>query len=212
MVAIPVSGRLQRAGRTRRRAFGLRPVPSSSSRPFGVNPSRLPACGAARFACLQGIGARPIPAARCLAPLGEPNRHAPDRPGQRPTTRAGLGGYAGACCDRLCKCVPPSTLAVRCLAVTKDGSRGFTDMAARPCRGVPHHASSVAAAGRVRGALPPVIGNWPCPSQGRAAETVVRGCRAGHASFRSWIGPRRPCLVVNPGGGAGFVSATFQPK
>jgi hypothetical protein len=72
MVAIPVSGRLQRAGRrTRRRAFGLRPVPSSLSRPFGVNPSRLRACGAARFACLQGIGARPIPAARCLAPLGE---------------------------------------------------------------------------------------------------------------------------------------------
>jgi|GEM_PF-3030014 hypothetical protein len=30
---------------------------------------RLRACGAARFACLRGIGARPIPAALCLAPL-----------------------------------------------------------------------------------------------------------------------------------------------
>ena len=168
MVAIPVSGRLQRAGRrTRRRAFGLRPVPSSLSRPFGVNPSRLRACGAARFACLQGIGARPHPRRAMLgAPGGEPNRLALDRPGQRPTTRAGLGGYAGACCRRLHKYVPPSTLAVRCLVVTKDGSRGFTDMAARPCRGVPHHASSVAAAGRVRGALSPVVGDWPCPCQG----------------------------------------------
>ena len=33
---------------------GLRPVPSLPSRPFGFNPSRLRACGAARFACLQG--------------------------------------------------------------------------------------------------------------------------------------------------------------
>ncbi len=55
MVAIPVSGRLQRAGRRiRRRAFGLRPVPASPSRPFGVDPSRLRACGAARFACRPG--------------------------------------------------------------------------------------------------------------------------------------------------------------
>lgn len=35
----------------RRRAFGLRPMPTLSSRPFGVNPSRLRACGAARCAC-----------------------------------------------------------------------------------------------------------------------------------------------------------------
>lgn len=50
-------------------AFELRPVPSSLSRPFGFNPSRLRVCGAARCACLQGIGATPIPAALCLAPL-----------------------------------------------------------------------------------------------------------------------------------------------
>ena len=52
---------LGRVGAMRRRAFGLRPVPSLPSRPFGFNPSRLRACGAARFACLLGIGARPIP-------------------------------------------------------------------------------------------------------------------------------------------------------
>jgi len=53
----------------RRRALGLRPVPTLPSRPFGFDSSRLRACGAARCACLRGIGARPIPAARCLAPL-----------------------------------------------------------------------------------------------------------------------------------------------
>ena len=107
MVAIPVSGRLQRAGRTRRRAFGLRPVPSSSSRPFGVNPSRLPACGAARFACLQGIGARPIPAARCLAPLGE-SRTGSRRIGQASAPPLGQDladtpGLAVAGCANTCR-------------------------------------------------------------------------------------------------------------
>jgi hypothetical protein len=58
-----------RVGAVRRRAFGLRPVPPLPSRPFGFNPSRLRTCGAARFACLQGISARPIPAARSVAPL-----------------------------------------------------------------------------------------------------------------------------------------------
>jgi len=36
--------------------------------------SRLRAGGAARCACLQGRALRPIPAARCLAPLQSPNR------------------------------------------------------------------------------------------------------------------------------------------
>ena len=38
----------RRVGAQHRRAFGLRPVPPSPSRPFGFNPSRLRACGAAR--------------------------------------------------------------------------------------------------------------------------------------------------------------------
>ena len=53
---------------------GLRPVPPAASRPFGFNPSRLRACGAARFACLQGKALRAIPAAQSLAPLDTPNR------------------------------------------------------------------------------------------------------------------------------------------
>ena len=173
-------------------------------------PSRLRRCAL----CLPPGDRRKAHPRRAMlgAPGGEPNRLAPDRPGQRPTTdRAGLGGCAGACCRRLHKYVPPSTLAVRCLVVTKDGSRGFTDMAARPCFGVPNHASSMAAA-RYRVRCRQSLGIGLARVRGRAAETDVRGCRAGHASFRRWIGPRRPCLVVNPGGGAGLMSATFQPK
>ncbi|PAV92400.1 hypothetical protein WR25_23396 [Diploscapter pachys] len=74
----------------RRRAFGLRPVPSLSSRPFGFNPSRLRACGAARFACLQGKALRAIPAALRLAPLER------RRTGLRRIGRAGAYGWAAA--------------------------------------------------------------------------------------------------------------------
>ena len=185
MVAIPVSGRLQKGGpahappgfRVASRAVFV----VTAIRRQSLPPSRLRRCAL----CLPPGDRRKAHPRRAMlgAPGGEPNRLAPDRPGQRPTARAGFGGYAGACCRGLRKYVPPSTLAVRCLAVTKDGSRGFTDMAARPCRGVPHHASSVAAAGRVRGALPPVVGDWPCPCQG--------ACRWNRrAGMPSW-----PCLL-----------------
>lgn len=118
-------GNLERPGRVgaqRRRAFGLRPVPPLPSRQFGFNPSRLRACGAARFACLQGIGTRPIPAARSLAPLDTVEPALPNRQASAPPQWSGRGGYAGACCGRLCGCVPPSTLAGLAHHVTKDGS------------------------------------------------------------------------------------------
>lgn len=47
MAPLATVGNARRVGALRRRAFGLRPVPSSPSRPFGINPSRLRACGAA---------------------------------------------------------------------------------------------------------------------------------------------------------------------
>jgi hypothetical protein len=163
-----------------RRAFGLRPVPSLSSRPFGSNPSRLRACGAARFACLQGIGARPIPAARCLAPLQI------RRPGLR---RIGLasappqwvrrGAYAGACCGRLCECVPSSTLTILALRVTKDGSR----TTARHRYGVSTPRPKTSTAGCGRGVL---VCRWAVDLarvRARTGEAFVRGCRAGPVSF-----------------------------
>ena len=58
----------------RRRAFGLRPVPSLSSRPFGFNPSRLRACGAARFACLRGKPCGLSPPRDAWRPSIPPNR------------------------------------------------------------------------------------------------------------------------------------------
>jgi len=45
-------GTAQRVGAVRRRAFGRSPVLPLPSRPFGFNPSRLRAYGAARSACL----------------------------------------------------------------------------------------------------------------------------------------------------------------
>ncbi|KAB0595984.1 hypothetical protein F7Q96_15445 [Cupriavidus gilardii] len=44
------------------------------------------------------------------------------RPAPRRNGR-GDGEHAGACCGRLCRCVPSSTLAVLAHHVTKDGSR-----------------------------------------------------------------------------------------
>ena len=96
-----------RVGAQRRRAFGLRPVPTSLSRPFGFNPSRLRARGAARFTCLRGIGARPIPAAQAWRPSNTAEPAAPDRPGQRPAAMDGALantlGLAAASCSGACR-------------------------------------------------------------------------------------------------------------
>ena len=103
------------------------------------------------------------------------NRRAPDRPGQRPAAWAVHGGYAGACCGRLCKCVPSPTLAVRCLCVTKDGSW----MAARPCLGC-HAALWVwspawdgARSCRSLGMALPGSGRMPLKPSRRAAESAM---------------------------------------
>lgn len=66
----------------RRRAFGLAPHASKLSRPFGVNPSRLRTCGAARSARLSCSEAR-------------------HRNGNAPTTpRLAAAGCAKACRPR----------------------------------------------------------------------------------------------------------------
>ena len=51
----------------------------------------------------------------------------------------------------------------------------------------------------VTGAFSPVIGVLTCRVWERASAAFVRGCRVSPVSKR--FGPRRPCLVVNPGGG-----------
>ena len=50
--------------------------------------------------------------------------------------------------------------------------------------------------------------------RGRAGTAFGRGCRVGPVSLRwGWFGPRRPCVVVNPGGGAAAPRASWlQPS
>lgn len=169
----------------------------------------LRACGTARCACLQGKALRAIPAARGLAPLDTTEPAAPDRPRSTPRRWAVLGGCAGACCGRLCECVPSATLAARCLCVTKDGSRirrpaVLLGSMPRCKQGRPHGQGRVPA-GRWGMALPV---SESVPVKPSCGDAVVAMTPFG----LGWFGPRRPCVVVNPGGGAGFMSATFQPK
>jgi hypothetical protein len=110
----------------------------------------------------------------------------------------GWCGYAPACCGRLHESVPSSTLAVRCLYVTKDGSP-----TRRPAsllwsfHATPQYGPQAAA-----GAL------WPCRrgiDLARVRAQPVKPSRGDAESAMSPFGsgrPRRPCLVVNPGGGA----------
>lgn len=66
---------MQRVGAMHRRAFGLRPVPPLPSRPFGFNPSRLRACGAARWRLPPGDQRKAHPRrAQLGAPRRPPNR------------------------------------------------------------------------------------------------------------------------------------------
>ena len=168
----------------RRRAFGLRPVPSLPSRPFGFNPSRLRACAPAalRFACLQGKALQAIPAARCLVHprCGRTGCTGSARPAPRRDGR-NAGKHAGACCGRLCGCVPSSTLAVPAHHVTKDGSR-----TTRPASLWSFHATPQDLRRKVwQGVL---AYRWVVDLarvRGRAGEAFGRGCRAGPISFRS---------------------------
>ena len=166
----------------RRRAFGLRPVPSLPSRPFGFNPSRLRACGAARFACLQGKVLRAIPAARCLAPLDDAEPAAPDRPGQRPaavgaalanTLALAAAGCAGACRPQRWWFLPITS------------RRTVHGQPARHRYGASTPRLKTGAARCGRGVLACRWGNDLARVNVRAGEAFVRGCRAGPISFRS---------------------------
>ena len=165
----------------RRRAFGRRPVPSLPSRPFGFNPSRLRACGAARFACLRGIGARPIPAARSLAPpdAAEPACAGSARPAPR---RSGHGvadalGLAAAGCTKACR---PQRW--RFLPITS--RRTVHGQPARHRYGASTPRLKTGTARLGRGVL---ACRWVAlaRAKGRVSEAFVRGRRAGHNSFRS---------------------------
>ena len=168
----------------RRRAFGLRPVPSLPSRPFGFNPSRLRACAPAalRFACLQGKALQAIPATRCLVLFDAAEPAALDRPGQRPAamvaTLASTLALAAAGCADACR---PQRW--RFLPIT---SR-------RTVHGQPARHRYGASTPRLKtGAARCGMGVLACRRvvdlarvSGRAGEAFGRGCRVGPISFRS---------------------------
>ncbi len=176
------AGTVQRAGAPRRRAFGLRPVPPLPSRPFGFNPSRLRACGAARFACLQGIGAAPIPAARSLAPLeyrrtsgAGSARPAPRLNGQSVanTPWFATAGCANACCPQRWRSLP---------ITSRRMVHGHT---ARHPYGTSTPRLKTSAARYGSGVLACRRGIDLARVRKCAGEAFVRGCRAGLISFRS---------------------------
>lgn len=204
-------GRSGRVSASHRRAIGLRPAPRPESRPFGGYPSRLRACGAARFACLQGES--PAGAPR-RAWLGAPRYHRTGnagsaRDGAPPHGQCQVGtlGLAAAGCANACR---PR----RCggsLPVCHEG--WFTDMPPGLAKAHPHRASSMAACMRW-GVFSLFVGERPRQGQGACRCNL----RAGMPSWPcllsdwGWFGPRSPCLAVNPGGGTGFMSATFRPQ
>ena len=176
----------------------------SASIPHAFAPAALRAPLASRESA-QG----PSPPRDAWHPFKGAEPAVPDWPSKRLALMTERGGYAPTCCDRLCKSVPSSTLAVRCPHVTKDGSP--TRRPALPME-LPHHASRTlpqAAAGGV------LACRWDvglARVRAQAGEAVMRGCRVGHVSIRDRR-PVRPWLVVNPGGGAAAPWASWpQPS
>ncbi len=121
----------------------------------------------------------------------------------------GLWGYAPACYGRLCQIVPSSTLAVRRLYFTKDGSRTHRPPSLME---LPRRASSTLPQAAVRGVL---VSRWECGLdrvRARAGAAAARRCRVGHVSFRDKR-PVRPWFVVNPGEGTASPWASWpQPS
>ena len=150
-----------------RRAFGLRPVPPLSSRPFGFNPSLLRAGGAARVA---------------WRPSNPTEPDTPERPGQRSAAMGGAlantlalaaAGSADACRPRRWRF---SSIASRRMV------HGHT---ARPRyeTSTPRFKIGIARCGR--GFL---VSRWSVDLarvRERVGEAFVRVCRIGHNSFRS---------------------------
>jgi hypothetical protein len=168
----------------RRRAFGLRPVPSLPSRPLGVNPSRLRACGVARSACLQGIGARPIPAARSLAPLeyrrtggAGSARPAPrrDERGVADTPWLAAAGCANACPPQRWRFLPITS---RRTVHGQPARHPYEASTPRHKTGATRYGSGVLAFRR---------GIDLVRVRKRAGEAFMRGCRVIPVSFRSGL-------------------------
>ena len=114
----------------------------------------------------RGGHATSLRAARRSVPAGAGEISMAARPNRR-----GLWGYAPACCGRLCQSAPSSTLAIRRLYVTKDGS---------PTRRRPRlwsfHATPQACRHKLQqGAFSPVVWVLALPASGHEPVKPSRG-------------------------------------
>ena len=135
---------------------------------------------------------KPLKPCKCSGARAADIPTAPRRNGRR------LWGYAPACCGRLHESVPSSTLA-RSLPVRHEGR--FTDTSPGLDVELPRHASSMWPR-VVAGALLPCC--WGIDLAASERKPVKLSCEDAE-SVMSPFGsgrPVRPCLVVNPGGGA----------
>ena len=93
----------------------------------------------------------------------------------------------------------------------------FTDNPPGIAMELPRHVSRSAPQGAA-GAFSPVVGwlTWLASGASRCSLRAGMPSRPCLLSDWGWFGPRRPCVVVNPGGGAaaprGFMAATVQRK
>ncbi len=132
-----------------------------------------------------------------LKPISASAHSADDIPNAPRCNGRDLWGYAPACCRRLHESVPSSTLAVRRLYVTKDGSPTHRPALQWSFHTTPHARGRLQRQGRLRPCRRvlslPVSGHRPVkPSRGDA-ESAMSPFGSGR--------PVRPCVVVNPGGG-----------
>ncbi len=121
----------------------------------------------------------------------------------------GLWAYAPACCRRLHESVPSSTLAVRRLYVTKDGSP-----TRHPASLWSIHATHQARRRNLRQeAFSLVVGGLALPASGRKPVKPTRGDTESAISPFGSGRPVRPWLVVNPGEGMATPWASWpQPS
>ena len=189
--------------------FGLRPALRAESRPSGLiphAPSRLWRC-ALRFP--PGESPAAIPAAQAWRPSIPPNR-------QRRIGRASAAPqWAGRQMRRgllrqVVRMRAVHDAGARCLGVTKDGSRRCHPALLGGSTPRCEH-------GRLHGTGRVSAGRWGVARHGSGGMLLKPSCGDAEVAMPpfglGWFGPRRPCVVVNPGGGAAAPRASWlQPS
>ncbi len=193
-----------RPGRGRRKIRARR-WPRPVSRPKARTPLRRLRAGGEGRRTSGLVREKPAKPNRASAHSADDMPNAPRR------KERDLWGYAPACCGRLHESVPSSTLAVRRLYVTKDGSPTH-----RPTLyGASTPPLTQEAACYVKGACALVSGVVLARVRAQAGEAVTRGCRVGHVSIRERAASTSLCCCESwrwHGCALGFMAATFQRK